>query len=297
MRSDEMKLPKILPPTDDLVFKTILMHPDTRDSLKDIITSFTGITVKEVALVNTELPKGDVFEKMERLDVNCATDSGDQVNVEMQTAAVEGDSALNEHKGLKTRFIYNLCDLHSSQRGKGIDYKDMVRSYQLTFCGFPVFAGRDAPFNWFKLRSEDGFLLSEDINIGFVDLTKLGEILRKPVRAMNGAEGWSVFIKYADNPNYEGLIESITAARREIKMANEVLVHISQDEHERAKFRSRRKFLADWDHSMIVSRKEGKAEGKAEVALEMLQKGMDISLISELTNLSISEIETLKTKL
>ncbi|MDR2105112.1 MAG: hypothetical protein LBP51_05075, partial [Deferribacteraceae bacterium] len=50
---DEIKMPKILPPTDDLVFKTLLTHPDTRDSLKDIIASFTGISVKEVEVANT----------------------------------------------------------------------------------------------------------------------------------------------------------------------------------------------------------------------------------------------------
>jgi hypothetical protein len=37
-------------------------------------------------------------------------------------------------------------------------------------------------------------------------------------------------------------------------MANEVLTHISKDDHERAKFRSRQKFIAE----------EGKAEGLEE---------------------------------
>ncbi|MDR2104735.1 MAG: hypothetical protein LBP51_03160 [Deferribacteraceae bacterium] len=113
---------------------------------------------------------------------------------------------------------------------------------------------------------------------------------------MNGAEGWAVYFRYADHPNYKGLIESIIGARREIKMANEVLVHISQDEHERAKFRSRRKFLGDWDHSMIVSRAEGELKGKLDDAVRMLKKGFDISLISEITELSISEIEALRSK-
>ncbi|MDR2104179.1 MAG: hypothetical protein LBP51_00315, partial [Deferribacteraceae bacterium] len=146
----------------------------------------------------------------------------------------------------------------------------------------------------FKLRSEDGFLLSDDINIGFVDLTKLDEILRKPVDAMNGAEGWAVYFRYADHPNYKGLIESIIGARREIKMANEVLVHISQDEHERAKFRSRRKFLGDWDHSMIVSRAEGEIKGKLDAARAMFSDGLSIEKIAQYTGLSFEELEKLK---
>ncbi|MDR2400261.1 MAG: hypothetical protein LBD73_01245 [Deferribacteraceae bacterium] len=40
--------------------------------------------INSVVVVNNELPKGDIFEKMERLDVNVIkTDSGDQANTGM----------------------------------------------------------------------------------------------------------------------------------------------------------------------------------------------------------------------
>jgi predicted transposase/invertase (TIGR01784 family) len=39
---------------------------------------------------------------------------------------------------------------------------------------------------------------------------------------------------------------------------------------------------------------KGIAEGKLETARTMLAKGFDTSLISEITNLSVSEIEALK---
>ena len=41
-------------------------------------------------------------------------------------------------------------------------------------------------------------------------------------------------------------------------------------------------------------RAEGKAEGKAEVATRMLDAGMEVSLIAQLTQLSVEEIEALK---
>jgi hypothetical protein len=66
-----------------------LTHPGTREALKDIIASFTGLKVRSVEVLNNELPVNSISEKAERLDVNCVTDSGEQVNVEMQ-AAVRG---------------------------------------------------------------------------------------------------------------------------------------------------------------------------------------------------------------
>jgi hypothetical protein len=36
-----------------------------------------------------------------------------------------------------------------------------------------------------------------------------------------------VFIKYADNPRYKGVIEELLKAKKEIAMANEVLTHMA----------------------------------------------------------------------
>ena len=42
------------------------------------------------------------------------------------------------------------------------------------------------------------------------------------------------------------------------------------------------------------ARKEGKKESKLEIAKAILKKNMDINLISEITNLSLDELESLK---
>lgn len=44
-------------------------------------------------------------------------------------------------------------------------------------------------------------------------------------------------------------------------------------------------------------KEKGRKEGKKEVALEMLQKGMDLSLIVEVTRLSLQDVEDLKSQL
>ena len=53
----------------------------------------------------------------------------------------------------------------------------------------------------------------------------------------------------------------------------------------------------DFKNCLDTAKKEGKAEGRAEekfeTALKMKQKGLDLNLISDITGLSIEEIEQL----
>ena len=53
------------------------------------------------------------------------------------------------------------------------------------------------------------------------------------------------------------------------------------------------KHYRDLKNSLDTAREEGKIEGKIEIALKGLQKGLSISEISELTGLSEDEIERL----
>jgi hypothetical protein len=45
----------------------------------------------------------------------------------------------DEYKSFMNKVIYYMTDLHSSQKSKGVKYRDLVRTYQVTFCMHPVF--------------------------------------------------------------------------------------------------------------------------------------------------------------
>jgi len=77
-------------------------------------------------------------------------------------------------------------------------------------------------------------------------------------------------------------------------MVGEKLMSISQNEGERARFRSRRKFLTDYQSDMNTSWDNGRAEGFMEVARKMLERGRPIEEILEFTGLSREEAESLR---
>jgi predicted transposase/invertase (TIGR01784 family) len=101
---------------------------------------------------------------------------------------------------------------------------------------------------------------------------------------------WSLFFNYADNPAYRGLINNLITAKKEINMATELLMEISQEERERAIMRSRRMYETDRFNEMQTAidrgiakgmekgMAKGRAEGKAEI-IELLDKGVSIDEI------------------
>jgi predicted transposase/invertase (TIGR01784 family) len=212
----------------------------------------------------------------------------------MQANPMEGDNLANEHKNLRGRAIYNACDLHSSQEGVGLSYGKLIRTYQITFCGYTVFEKRESCFNRFSFRNAEGEELSDAVNVMFVELPKLKRILKKPVGEMTGAEMWAFFLAYANKPKYKKLLNEVVDAKEEIKMAYDLLTGISRNADERARFRARRKFQMDQEHNRVIAFGEGKLERTYEIAHNLLSNEMPLDFIVKTTGLSLEEIQAMK---
>jgi hypothetical protein len=91
-----------------------MTSPELQPGLADIIASIVGQPVREVTVRNNELPTDDMDDKQERLDVNCVTDDGRQVNLEMQASRM-AELPGGQHENLKNKSVYYLCDLFSTQ--------------------------------------------------------------------------------------------------------------------------------------------------------------------------------------
>jgi len=251
----------ILPPSDDRIFKTLLTHPNAKQVLIDIISTVIEHKVLNVQVRNNELPVQDIEEKMERFDVNCTIENGDQVDVEMHCSQIEEVGVARTN--FLNKYTYYLTDLHSSQKSKGLKYRDFVRTYQVTFSTHPVFPARKGFVHRFSLRSEDGEQLCDQINMVIIELSKLHEALKKPVEKLTSFEKWSLFLNYAPDPMHRNLINDIIQDRKEIDMAATLLQEISKDDHERARLRSRRMYETDMTSNILTAELRGELKGEA----------------------------------
>jgi len=268
----------ILPPSDDHIFKTLLTHPDAKPILMSVISTAIDRKVTGVEVRNNELPAMSIDDKNERLDVNCIVDGGDQVDVEMQCSQVEEDTQ-DEHRSFINKSIYYLTDLHSSQKSKGVKYRDFVRTYQVTFCGYTVFPDLPDFVTCAALRRDTGAQISDQINMVIIEMDKLENRLSVPAESMSWLESWSIFFNYADKPAYRDLINNIIKEKEEINMASELLMEISQDDRERARLRSRRMAETDRISNLLTARDNGIAEGMARGmarVFELLEMGISL---------------------
>ena len=300
----------ILPPSDDRIFKLILASPDGKPALIDLVSALLGKSVVNVVVRNSEIPPEDTQEKAERLDLNCGIDDGSQIDLEMQASRIEeeDDRSDNGFQNLKGKGIYYLCDLHSSQPSKGLKrYDKLARTYQVTFCSYTVFPERTNFLNTFSLRHDvDNVLLSDALHVIYVELSKLKEILKKPVADMTDLEKWAVFFRYADSRRYRNTVNEVIKSKEAMQMAGSLLMSVSQDERERAVFRSRRMYQTDmqsnWNTAFDNGEKQGMAKGVAkgrterdqEIAKNLIDMKMTNEQIMQATGLSLEEIDKLR---
>ena len=293
---------EILPPSDDRIFKTLMTHPDAKKVLINVVSSIIERPVIETYIRNVELPVMDTEEKLERFDVNCVIENGDQIDVEMQASRIEEPDG--DHRNLLNKLIYYLTDLHSSQKSKGVKYNEMVRTYQATFCNYTIFPYWPVFYSKFSMRRSNGEQLSDQINMVIIELSKLENSLKKPIHALTQLETWSMFFRYAPDSKHRGFINEIINEKEEVALAADVLMEISKDERERARYRSSRMAETDLISNLLTVEARGEARGEvrgeargiARIALNLKNEGMPVEYIARMTNLSITEIENLDQK-
>jgi predicted transposase/invertase (TIGR01784 family) len=277
----------ILPASEDRIFKLILTAPEGKPVLMDLIAAIIGRPVVDVVVRNNELPLGDTDEKAERLDVNCRIDDGSQVDLEMQASYVE--EVGGAHENLKGKGIYYMCDLHSSQSSKGKRYDELSQTYQVTFCSYTVFPEMLEYVNSFSMRHDQtNALLSDVIHAVYVELSKLGEILKKSIDDMTDLEKWAVFFRYAADPKYREVVNSVIESKEALQMAGNLLMNVSKDERERAVFRSRRMYQSDMDSNIATIVKKHDFE----IARNMLAAGEPVEKVMKYFGLSREEVES-----
>ena len=146
--------------------------------------------------------------------------------------------------------------------------------------------------NSYSMRhDDDSELLHDAIRVVFVELSKLDEILLKPIDEMTVLEKWAVFFQFAPNPKYRETVNKVIESEEVLQVAGNLLMNISQDERERAIFRSRRKYQTDYDSDMATV----EDNTKLDIARNLLTMNIPLDQIVKATGLTIKDVESLRT--
>ena len=162
-------------------------------------------------------------EKGIRYDINCVLADGTTAQVEMQGYDKKCEYA--------KRAEYYAARLASSAPHVGDDWNELPRSYQISVLNFTYDKGNSTPLHHYTMADiSDGSRLAGILNVIFLELTKLPKIEdAADISALPAAIKWGTFLKEADNPVRQDLIDSITESEEGIMNAEVVLAALSDD--------------------------------------------------------------------
>ena len=232
-------------------------------------------------------------EKGIRYDINCVLADGTTAQVEMQ--------------GYDKRAEYYAARLASSAPHVGDDRNELPRSYQISVLNFTYDKGNFNPLHHYTMTDiRDGSRLAGIRNVIFLELTKLPKIEdAADISALPAAIKWGTFLKEADNPVRQDLIDSITESEEGIMNAEVVLAALSDDRWrwiEQGRIDGDRRDIADGlrrskEEGIRIGEKRGKKEGMNEAkiasARNMLARKYPVNDIADITELSVKKIEEL----
>jgi predicted transposase/invertase (TIGR01784 family) len=257
----------------DNVFKAVFTKdmPESKKALGKLVSALIGREVTIDVITANEPPIDDLRDRQIRFDINCKAENGELINVEM---------GLNPKPFEPVRLEFHVGKLFIGQdiKGKDKDYDDLNQAYQIAILANECFFEDNIPLHTFEYYDPAHDLsLNGRSRIITLELSKLGEVLQKPIKDMNAPERWGAFFQCLPDKSKRGMINEIIKQEEGIAMASEVLITISKDEREQAWLRSREKYVLDTQSEVVHAKRQGHAEEKLEIARNLKKMGLPVS--------------------
>ena len=290
----------LMSPRVDFAFKEIMANEQARTGFLSAILKLNPSDIRQTILLNTNLSKQHENEKQGILDVRILMNNNTEINIEIQ---------LSYLRVWADRSLFYLSKLYSGQIKPGQNYTVFKKCVSISILDFNLFHDTEEFYSCFHILEDTRHTLYTDkMEFHVLELPKLPKELKEDA---NDILLWAKFINAKSKEEFEMLAEK----NKSISQAYQQLQIISQDEQKQLEYEARQKAIWDYNQSMLEATQEGEKRGiqkgiqegerrgiqkgqqeiRIQMAIEMLQDGIDINYISKLSKLSILEIEKLKT--
>lgn len=285
----------ILKPKNDYVFKKIFGDERNKDILIAFLKSVLKIEIKDVQILNSELPKENIADKKSILDIRATIDNNVEIDVEIQVSRTIY---------MPQRSLYYWSKIYCEQLESGEKYGKLKKTICINILDFNTLNTKKY-HSMFKLKeNEENYILTDLLEIHFLEMKKLDKYTEN-----DDLSQWVSFIK-ADSKE---VLDKMAKVNPNIDKAINVLTTMSQDKKARAEYLSREMALHDeatkieeaMEEGYEQGREEGREQGikegeeqaKKETARNLLKLGVDIDIIVKSTNLSEEKINSIKNEI
>ena len=296
-----------LKPTNDFVFKTIFGQEDSKICLISLLNAiFDGNPViKDVTILNPDLPRYDQLAKESRLDIAAQTDNGTIVNVEIQcvdTGDLESRSIVYASK-LITKYTI-AGQSYSTPQVIGIwIIRDKIIHGPMASRSHPI----EEVLTFLKPNTSNNYYTQFDdkMRIIFVHLSRFKD--EKLLETFNEIlQNWVLFLEKPESIRNEQEDEAMKKAQYKwIKIAGDDRLKNELIERENyamdsasalstARNDGRKEGLIEGrEEGLIAGEKKGLEKGQREIALNMKNQGFENEIIAKCLNISIEKLNKL----
>jgi len=268
---------------NDIVFKAFFSRKGNEEFLIDFLKALLKIDIQKIEIreeVNLEQLKP--WEKGGRLDLQATLNDGVIVNIELQME--------NKHN-IEKRTAYYSSKVLARETKRGTDYKDidqviMINILNYELLGFEEYISKTA----IVLDEHREFEVIKNLQWYFIELPKFRKSHPDMDKKINQ---WLAFMDDYDK-------EAIAMAEKKnptLKKAREEITYLTGDAAVQRLEELREKWEMDRVSEINYATEQGMIKGKKEeqkeIAKKMLEKGIEIKTIIEITGLSKEEIENL----
>lgn len=273
---------KIVCAKSDALFKNVVGCEKGKHILKAILEELLNIKIDDITIINTELEKMSTKEKGKFVDC-VVTCKGTLFNVEINRRDTES---------IKNRNLRFIMTKHINQFRKGEDYYKVHKSIQINLDWGAKYDDIKKVY-MFREENNSEDILSEDIVVYKINMDKVGKLCYTCDRdnfeykylGMLALEDKEKLLEYCKG---DEIMEDYAKDTIELNN-NDIYKDIFTREEDEELIRK---------SELLYARDEGEEIGnkkkQLEIARNMLEKDTDIKFISEVTGLSIEEIENLK---
>ena len=283
---------KIIPMTNDRVFKSVLSSIEARDYLIDIISGITG------------LPKANLKKDMTFVDSEHRISSKNESKkisdlvVEVKDNVINLEMNNTYYKKLVDRNFEYIAKLKSNLIGES--YNKIRKVIQINFDNFNRYNDDRAVIK-FEMRDEKGIKEGVSLESYHVILPNVKEKYYNENNKEDLIGKLVIFVAERDEE-----LQKLIDKHIELRPVGKKLVEISREEEARGIYdleeherRVRNSLIEDaledgWNRGKKEGKEEGIKENKLSVAKKLSEEGISLEIIKKVTNLSDDDIKTLK---
>lgn len=273
----------LMKPKNDYVFKKIFGDENNKDILIDFLKAVLKEEIKDLQILNSELPKANISDQQSILDIRATIDTGSNIDIEIQVARTIY---------MPQRSLYYWSKIYCEQLEISEKYSKLKKTICINILDFNTLQNTKY-HSTFKIKEdEENFLLTDLLEIHFLEMKKL--------EGYNSEDNLSQWINFI-NADSKEVLKEMAEVNPKINKAVHVLDTMCQDKKARAEYLSREMALHDEATRMEEAIEEGKEIGKEigrkeekkEIARNLLDV-LDDETIALKTGLDISEIKALR---